>query len=661
MNRFVKWILIACSGFLLLLIAAVILVPLLVDVNQFKPQIESRVREATGRAFQIGGPIELSVFPWVGLSVRDVALGNPGGFKEPGIASVDRFEARVKLIPLIAGNVEIKRVVLDAPKIVLVKNKDGRTNWTFDLSKAKAPTPKPPKETGTGDSRFALKSLSAEEIAIRKGTLTYVDHSKGSQEEITALDLTLTDVSLDRPVAIEFAARYNNQPISLTGRMGPLGNPPVSQPLNLDLKLGAFDTLKATVSGTVQELKSKPIADLRLAVADFSPRQLLERLGTPLPVQPADPKVLDRLSLSAHLQGGAASVTLKDGVLILDDTRADFNVAASELDRPNLKLDIKMDNIDIDRYLPAPSSGSGTSGSGPATSKAAATDYTPLRRMVLDGKVRIAALKAHNARLKDVHLDVKGQNGVFKIAPLAAALYDGSVNLAGAFDVRGSQPRSDLQLKLERVNVGPLLQDVARKDVLEGILQSDATLQFEGDDPSRIKQSLGGSGQLRFTDGAIVGIDLAAMVRNVQAAFGNGAQVTEKPKTDFSELTVPFSLARGVFQTPDTRLLSPLLRVAASGQADLVQETLDFRVQPKFVATIKGQGDATEYAGVTVPVIVDGSFQKPRFQPDLKAVAQQQMEKKVFDSKPVRKALEKNPELKPLEEGAKDLLKNVLK
>jgi len=348
-------------------------------------------------------------------------------------------------------------------------------------------------------------------------------------------------------------------------------------------------------------------------------------------------------------------------VLVLDDTHTDFNAAASEFDRPNLKFDIKMDAIDLDRYLPAPSSGTETSSGSPPTAKKAPTDYAPLRRMVLDGHVRIAALKAHNARLKDVRLEVTGQNGVFKIAPLAAALYDGSFNLAGTFDVRGSQPRSDLQLKLERVNVGPLLQDVAQKEVLEGILQSDATIQFQGDAPARIKQSLDGSGQLRFTDGAIVGIDLAAMVRNVQAAFGNGAQVTEKPKTDFTELTVPFSLAHGVFQTPDARLLSPLLRVAASGQADLVQETLDFRVQPQFVATIKGQGDATEYAGVAVPVIVDGSFQKPRFQPDLKAVAQQQMEKKVFDSKPVRKALDKNPELKPLEEGAKDLLKNVFK
>lgn len=661
MNRTLKWIVIAGSTLLLLLLAAVILIPLLFDVNQFKPQIETRVKEATGRSFQIGGPIELSVFPWVGVSLRDLHLGSPAGFKEAEMVTVGTFEARVKLFPLISGNVEIKRVVLESPNIVLVKNKDDRTNWTFNTPQGAAPGKTPPKQAESGKSGFALKSLTAEEIAVHKGQLTYVDHRQGTRQEIADLNLTLKGVSLDRPVAIQLTTRYNGQPLSLTGRVGPLGNPVGSQPLALDLKLGAFDTLEATLSGTIQGLKTKPLADLHLAVADFAPRQLLERLGKPLPVQPADPKALGRLSLSARIQGGATSVNLNEGALVLDDTQANFSLAASEFERPNLKFDVKADALDIDRYLPPPATKAETASGSPSEAKNQPTDYAPLRRMVLDGRVSVAALKARNARLKDVRLQVTGQNGVFKIAPLSAALYDGTFNLTGAVDVRGSQPRSDLQVMIDQVNVGPLLQDVIRKSMLEGKLQSETSLQFQGDGPQQIKQSLEGGGQLRFADGAIVGIDLAAMVRNVQAAFGTGVQVTEKPKTDFTELVVPFSLARGVFQTADTRLQSPLLRVAANGRADLVQETLDFRVQPTLVKTIKGQGDTAEYAGLTVPVIVDGSFQKPRFQPDLKAATQQQVEQRVLDSKQVRKAMEKNPELKPLEEGAKDLLKNVFK
>ena len=131
MNRAVKWILIGGGGLLLLLIAAIILIPLLVDVNRYKPQIEARIQEATGRSFQIGGDIGLSVFPWIGVSLSDLSLGSPAGFEDTQFVRVGDFEARVKLLPLLSRQVEISRVVLQAPEIILVKKKNGQTNWAF--------------------------------------------------------------------------------------------------------------------------------------------------------------------------------------------------------------------------------------------------------------------------------------------------------------------------------------------------------------------------------------------------------------------------------------------------------------------------------------------------------------------------------------------------
>ena len=81
MNRIVKWMLLAGGALLVLLVAAIVLIPLLMDVNRYKPQIEAKVQEATGRTFKIGGDIEVSVFPWVGLSLSDQTLGSPTGFK----------------------------------------------------------------------------------------------------------------------------------------------------------------------------------------------------------------------------------------------------------------------------------------------------------------------------------------------------------------------------------------------------------------------------------------------------------------------------------------------------------------------------------------------------------------------------------------------------
>jgi AsmA protein len=182
---------------------------------------------------------------------------------------------------------------------------------------------------------------------------------------------------------------------------------------------------------------------------------------------------------------------------------------------------------------------------------------------------------------------------------------------------------------------------------------------MSGTDPALLRKTLNGNGELLFNDGSIKGIDLAGMVRNVQAAFGLAEKSDQKPRTDFAELKAPFTITRGVINTPQTSLKSPLLRVIANGNADLVKETLDFRVEPKVVSTIKGQGDETERSGIMVPVLVTGNFSSPKFRPDFKGVAKQQIQEKVLESEKVKKLLEKD-ELKQLQETTKGLLKGVL-
>ena len=109
--------------------------------------------------------------------------------------------------------------------------------------------------------------------------------------------------------------------------------------------------------------------------------------------------------------------------------------------------------------------------------------------------------------------------------------------------------------------------------------------------------------------------------RRIYAAAGQGP----KPRTDFSEFRIPFTITKGIMDTQNTTLVSPLLRITANGKADLVQEILNMRVVPKFVATLRGQGDAVRRAGVMVPVLVTGPFKSPVFSPDLAGMLKEQI------------------------------------
>jgi AsmA protein len=122
---------------------------------------------------------------------------------------------------------------------------------------------------------------------------------------------------------------------------------------------------------------------------------------------------------------------------------------------------------------------------------------------------------------------------------------------------------------------------------------------------------------------------------------------------------VPFTIKNGVVNTPQSSVKSPFIRITVAGTADLVNETLDFRVDPQAVATIKGQGDEKKRSGIMVPILVSGTFSEPKFRPDLSAATKQRIEKEIFESKEVKKVLEKE-ELKPLEQKAKGVLKGIL-
>jgi len=82
-------------------------------------------------------------------------------------------------------------------------------------------------------------------------------------------------------------------------------------------------------------------------------------------------------------------------------------------------------------------------------------------------------------------------------------------------------------------------------------------------------------------------------------------------------------------------------------------------VEPKAVASIKGQGDENQLKGVMVPVVVSGTFASPKFRPDLSAATKQEIEKQILESKEAKKLLEKE-EIKPYEKTAKDALKGIL-
>jgi len=680
MNRVVKWLLIVCGGLLVVILAIILIAPSLVDINKFRPQIENAVSEATGRPFTLGEDLRLSLFPWTSVTVNDVHLGNPPGFEEKDLFRLETLEVRVEFMPLVLSffkDIQVKTFILKGARIVLETGKDGKTNWEGIVKTTTGSSHEGKKEDAAPPESKPLvglpvNSIAIGEIAITEGSLLFIDHTKEERFHISDLTLELKDVSLDRPVHLIFSAFANGHPLSLNGSVGPLGKDLGKGTIPVDLSLSALKQLDVKLKGSVSDAASTPRFDLSIEVPPFSPRKLTSTLGQEFPIVTKDPKALTHLAFNTDLRGDTGNVTVSNGVINIDESTLKFSCKAGNFPRPDVKFDLKLDEMDVDRYL-APeendesvgskensrSSGQNKEKTGGSMSEQQKTDYGPLRRLALTATMQIGKLKVYNTRIEDFNFKVAGENGVFHLEPLSLSLYEGSLSAKGLFNVKKDVPESRLTLNLKGINASPLLKDIAEKDILEGKLNVEMNLWMKGDDAGRIKKSLNGRGDFVVENGAIKGIDLVSMVRNTDGAYGLVSLGDEKAKTEFSNLQVPFSIKNGVLYTDNTRMESTLLRAQSTGKADLINETLDFRIEPTFVTTKKEDVEKMKHSEVMVPVLVSGNLSDPKFRPDLRGMAKKKLEEKVFESTEFKEIFEKE-ELKPLEDDAKRLLKGII-
>ena len=170
------------------LIAVVVLalfaVWLLVNPNDYKPQIAAAVHRSTGRELVLEGKIALSVFPRIALELGLRIPGEPRGLsraalrlrsRTPRSGSGSCRSSRRRL--------EIGQVELDGLDLKLLKNAAGKANWEgFGRSEGAAPPPaaeSPERRPGSPKSagfkitnaRVSYEDVVLENLALETGSL----------------------------------------------------------------------------------------------------------------------------------------------------------------------------------------------------------------------------------------------------------------------------------------------------------------------------------------------------------------------------------------------------------------------------------------------------------------------------------------------------------
>jgi AsmA protein len=115
----------------------------------------------------------------------------------------------------------------------------------------------------------------------------------------------------------------------------------------------ALDAAGARLTGNLaaSELLTAPMVTGSIALADVSPRNVLERLGFDAPPT-ADPDAFAALGLRGQVEATSDRIALNDLEARFDDSRVTGRVAVTDLGQPAIEFDLDVDRIDLDRYLP---------------------------------------------------------------------------------------------------------------------------------------------------------------------------------------------------------------------------------------------------------------------------------------------------------------------
>ncbi|NOY53178.1 MAG: AsmA family protein [Deltaproteobacteria bacterium] len=217
-------------------------------LNKYKEPILARVEKTIDRKVELGD-IRLTLFTGIGVRLSDLIVGNVEGFRSEPMLTMKGLDLKVKLLPLLRKKVEVERVVLREPRIVIEKNEDGVFNFS-DLVGGDRSAPqesKAPPASGT-DSPSVLGALLVSRIRITGGRLAYYDAKIPVLQEgvkIENLNLNLENVSLDRAVSfsLSFGINRKKTDLQLSGTVGPVGRKIdlKSMPLSLQVAVHDFD------------------------------------------------------------------------------------------------------------------------------------------------------------------------------------------------------------------------------------------------------------------------------------------------------------------------------------------------------------------------------------------------------------------------------------
>ena len=611
MRRWLPRVALLLAGLLLIAGAGLWYLATSLDLVALEAELALAVRERTGHDLRLEG-LELRPLPLPAIVLRGVELSAAPGFGPEPMVRVERAGARLRLLPLLRGELELGALRLEGLELRLLRSEAGRGSWQTLADHLQA-------QQGVAGS---AELPPIQRLVLRDAQVSFEDAAAGRS---LGLDLTLLELApvtglepsrlrvlgelrCDEPaVEATFAllgtgvqdddllavSRLSIDAV-LQGDGVPGGELAValSAPFELDLGTGALrvEPLELEASSLLLSgfLVSESGSDRtalagELTAESADPRGLLRRFGR----EPAlvDASALGGFQASTSFAWDGALLQLSELRVTVDDTNASGALSVASLDPPALWFQLDVDGLDLDRYATA--GGKGGSAELPAG----------LGGAWLDGRLTVGRLRSGGLVLEALELPLTLQRGALRLDGASAEVLGGRVTGGLSADLGAEPPRYRVRGQATDLDLVRLVEASGSERDLTGRLDLDLDLLAAGRERGVVLASLDGRFCVSARDGSmpLTGRKGGSGVREgekgwqARLAQERFAKVRERlveratEKLDakrperlvFSRMGACFTLDQGLARSDDLLVAAERIALEGAGELDLPVETLD--------------------------------------------------------------------------------------
>lgn len=558
-----------------------------------------QIETQTGRKLTFHGKVRFTLWPVLGVKSDGVSLSNaPWAGPEP-MLTAERLSIGISAGDLLRGKVRVTEVSALLPHLNLSENAEGQGNWVLGGGADAGADP----AVVAPENQSAVLPISIEKLTLTGASLRYQPH-QGAPIEMSMVDMMLRWPDPSGTVNVDLTARPAGAPVQIQAEVGTFA----------DFLNGAVSSIGASVAADGGMLRFDGRADLTGAATGRVTAKTSDTSAFLTAFGQSGISLPQGLG-QAMVVGADATYTtdgrlaLRDMTLDLDGNKLEGGADITLAQVPEFTAQLNGGHLRVPGLTSAVGENGAAAGGGGSGWSKDPIDASALAQANGTAVLSFESLTAagYEFGASKLSLTLDRARAVLKLQP--AALFGGQVqgqvvaNNRNGFSAGG-------KLSFNGIRLEKAMAQVAGYDRLNGEALGELEYLASGASLDALMRSLSGKGWLEVNKGFFTGFDLEKLMRSGQ---GNGGS------TVFERLSASYAIAKGQLQNDDLLVTLKGIRADGAGRIGLGTRDLDYRFAP----TISGLNGAS---GLTIPVVITGSWEDPKIRPDLKNALQPEID-----------------------------------